>query len=262
VLNGNCARSSFELHNYKPNSTWCSERFEVHLMALTGDEHQRHCKHRRSSECSSRMSHQNERVFSAMTKQVRPALQPGWEEHCRPRMIAQVKNETYTTEGPISYWNAYVAVTQMAGQGTFSDPRLGIDVKHSQEMVTSQLPALRAYQHSRRPLHLQPEASMQPSLSADAPFLSGRARAATLAAPVPITTLGHCTRRRDTGVDGAYAARTATRPTAQHRFVRCGNTRRTSTTAAPPRSPMSCRVTTGFGASVSPLNNSETLWSI
>ncbi len=62
--------------------------------------------------------------------------------------LAQVKNETYTAEGPISYWNAYVAVTQMGGQGNFSDSRLGIDVKHSPDMVTSKLPALRAYQHS------------------------------------------------------------------------------------------------------------------
>jgi len=57
--------------------------------------------------------------------------------------LAQVKNETYTGEGPISYWNAYVAVTQMGGQGNFADPRLGIDIKHSADMVTSKLPALR-----------------------------------------------------------------------------------------------------------------------
>jgi len=62
--------------------------------------------------------------------------------------LADVKNETYTAEGPISYWNAYVAVTQMGGQGHFSDQRLGIDVKHSPDLVTSKLPALRAYQHS------------------------------------------------------------------------------------------------------------------
>jgi hypothetical protein len=45
--------------------------------------------------------------------------------------LAEVKNETYTAEGPISYWNAYVAVTQMHGRGNFSDPRLGIAVTHS-----------------------------------------------------------------------------------------------------------------------------------
>jgi mono/diheme cytochrome c family protein len=62
--------------------------------------------------------------------------------------LAKIENETYTAEGPISYWNAYVAVTQMGGQGNFSDKRLGIDVKHSPDLVTSKLPALRAYQHS------------------------------------------------------------------------------------------------------------------
>jgi len=62
--------------------------------------------------------------------------------------LANIKNETYTAEGPISYWNAYVAVTQMGGQGNFSDPALNIDVKHSPDLVTPKLPALRAYQHS------------------------------------------------------------------------------------------------------------------
>jgi len=62
--------------------------------------------------------------------------------------LTQVTNETYTAEGPISYWNAYVAVTQMGGKGNFSDQRLGIDVRHSPDLVTSKLPALRAYQHS------------------------------------------------------------------------------------------------------------------
>jgi len=36
----------------------------------------------------------------------------------------------------------------MGGQGNFADPRLGIDVKHSPDMVTLKLAALRAYQHS------------------------------------------------------------------------------------------------------------------
>jgi mono/diheme cytochrome c family protein len=62
--------------------------------------------------------------------------------------LSKIKNETYTAEGPISYWNAYVAVTQMGAQGNFSDAKLGIDKKHSPDLVTSKLPALRAYQHS------------------------------------------------------------------------------------------------------------------
>src|SRR6185436_11486686 len=34
-----------------------------------------------------------------------------------------VKRETYTGDGPVSYWNKYVAVTQMGGQGSFNDGR-------------------------------------------------------------------------------------------------------------------------------------------
>ena len=62
--------------------------------------------------------------------------------------LAQVQNETYTAEGPISYWNAYVAVTQMHGQGNFSDPRLGVNIVQEPDIVTPKLAALRAYQHS------------------------------------------------------------------------------------------------------------------
>jgi mono/diheme cytochrome c family protein len=62
--------------------------------------------------------------------------------------LAAVKNETYTAEGPISYWNAYVAVTQMHGLGSFTDARLGLDLKHSPDMVQPKLAALRVYQHS------------------------------------------------------------------------------------------------------------------
>ena len=62
--------------------------------------------------------------------------------------LAAVKNEVFTAEGPISYWNAYVAVTQMHGHGNFSDPRLGIDIRQEPDMVGPKLAALRAYQHS------------------------------------------------------------------------------------------------------------------
>lgn len=62
--------------------------------------------------------------------------------------LAQVVNETYTAEGPISYWNAYVAITQMHGQGNFSDPRIGVNIVQQPDVVTPKLAALRAYQHS------------------------------------------------------------------------------------------------------------------
>src|SRR6266516_319502 len=56
--------------------------------------------------------------------------------------------ETYSGEGPISYWNDYVAVTQMHGHGSFSDPGLGIDIQQFPDRVTPVLPVLRAYQMS------------------------------------------------------------------------------------------------------------------
>ncbi|HEX6939059.1 MAG TPA: c-type cytochrome [Longimicrobiales bacterium] len=62
--------------------------------------------------------------------------------------LRQVALETYTGEGPVSYWNAYVAVTQMHGQGSFADARLGIAIEREPDLVTPKLPALREYQFS------------------------------------------------------------------------------------------------------------------
>lgn len=68
---------------------------------------------------------------------------------------------TYTGWGDISYWNAFVANLEMHGKGNFSDPRLNDPVKYpiavenhfysvvnNPDLITSKLPALRAYQHS------------------------------------------------------------------------------------------------------------------
>jgi len=62
--------------------------------------------------------------------------------------LRNVALETYTGEGPVSYWNAYVAVTQMGAHGNFSDPRLGLDIVQTPDLVTPKLPALREYQFS------------------------------------------------------------------------------------------------------------------
>ena len=68
---------------------------------------------------------------------------------------------TYTGWGDITYWNAFVANLEMHGKGNFSDPRLNDPVKYpiavengfykvvnNPDLITSKLPALRAYQHS------------------------------------------------------------------------------------------------------------------
>lgn len=126
--------------------------------------------------------------------------------------LASVKNETYTAEGPISYWNAYVAVTQMGGKGTFNDARLNIEVKGgTPDMVTSKLSALRSYQHS---LATPPP----PAGSYDA-AAAGRGQAVFGKSCAGCHVGGNGTDNNDgklhqpseTGMDGAYAARTSTK---------------------------------------------------
>jgi hypothetical protein len=56
--------------------------------------------------------------------------------------------ETYTADGPISYWNNYVGVTQMGGQGSFEDPRIGLNIVQTPDLVTPKLQALLQYQLS------------------------------------------------------------------------------------------------------------------
>jgi mono/diheme cytochrome c family protein len=62
--------------------------------------------------------------------------------------LSGVNLETYTGEGGIPYWNAYVAVTQMHGHGNFVDPRTGDDVHYDPDIVTPKLPALQLYELS------------------------------------------------------------------------------------------------------------------
>jgi hypothetical protein len=58
--------------------------------------------------------------------------------------------ETSSADGPISYWNSYVGVGQMGGQGTFHDPRIGLFITQRPDLVTPKLPALLDYQLSLR----------------------------------------------------------------------------------------------------------------
>jgi cytochrome c5 len=123
--------------------------------------------------------------------------------------LADVKNETFTAEGPISYWNAYVAVTQMHGQGNFSDPRLSIDVRQSPDIVTPKLAALRSYQHSIA-------APRPPAGSFDAAAAErGRATFDKSCAGCHVggtntdNNTGVLHEPSETGMDAAYAMRTA-----------------------------------------------------
>ena len=61
-----------------------------------------------------------------------------------------IHSVTVTGDGTeLAYWNRYVAVTQMGGLGTMTEPRLNLSVTNgSEDLVTSKLPALQAYQLS------------------------------------------------------------------------------------------------------------------
>lgn len=124
--------------------------------------------------------------------------------------LAHVKNETYTADGPISYWNAYVAVTQMGGQGNFSDPRLGIEITHAPDLVTPKLAPLLVYQKSL----LAPEPA--PGSYDAAAANRGRTMFARNCMGCHMGVDGTDNNRgvlhdpAETGMDGAYAARTVT----------------------------------------------------
>ena len=75
--------------------------------------------------------------------------------------LAGVNLHTWTGFGSVPYWNAYVAVTEMHGSGTFIDQRLSDPVQYpvsarsgswntrgTPDLVTVRLPALHAYQLS------------------------------------------------------------------------------------------------------------------
>ena len=95
--------------------------------------------------------------------------------------------ETFTGDGPISYWNAYVAVTQMGGQGRFVDDRIGLHIIQHPDRVTRKLPALLAYQLSL-PAPPPPPGSFDPiAASRGETLFNGTARCATCHIPPTYT---------------------------------------------------------------------------
>jgi mono/diheme cytochrome c family protein len=126
--------------------------------------------------------------------------------------------ETVTADGPISYWNSYVGVGQMGGHGNFSDPRLGIDIRQSPDLVTPKLPALLDYQLSLRAP--EPAAGSFDRIAAQrgrrlfrneagcASCHSGSTFTDVLDGPDPRVPLLHAA--AEVGTDPVYATRSAT----------------------------------------------------
>ncbi len=78
-----------------------------------------------------------------------------------------IHSVTFTGDGTEpAYWNRYVAVVQMGGQGSFSDPRLNLSVTNgTEDLVSDKLPALQAYQLSL-PAPAAPAGSFDPGAAA------------------------------------------------------------------------------------------------
>lgn len=122
--------------------------------------------------------------------------------------LASVKNETYTAEGPISYWNAYVAVTQMHAHGNFADPRLGIDIRQSPDKVGPKLAALRSYQHSI-PAPQPPAGSFDTGAAERGRSLFAQSCVSChVGGSGTDNNVGVLHAASETGMDGGYAART------------------------------------------------------
>jgi cytochrome c553 len=125
--------------------------------------------------------------------------------------LAGVRLATYTGDGDITYWNNYVAVTQMGGHGAFKEPRLGIAVEaKGEDLVKPKLPALRAYQHS-----LAKPAAAAGSFDAGAArrgraVFAGAGKCVTCHAGTSFTD-EKLHAPAETGMDPSYAARSATK---------------------------------------------------
>ena len=127
--------------------------------------------------------------------------------------------ETFNGDGPISYWNSYVAVTQMGGHGSFSDPRIGVSVTQTPDMVTPKLPALLQYQLSLRTPAAPSGSFNRAAARRGAALFAGAAGCATchkpplftdvVSGPDPSVPLLHDPSAIPT--DPGYAARSATK---------------------------------------------------
>lgn len=127
--------------------------------------------------------------------------------------LRNVAKEIYTGDGPVSYWNAYVAITQMHGHGVFSDPRVGVKVNVTPDLVTPNLPALREYQFS-----INAPAAVAGTFDSDAAhrgrtLFMGAARCATchVAGNLSDVNSGVLHAPADVGQSAAYADRSATK---------------------------------------------------
>jgi mono/diheme cytochrome c family protein len=127
--------------------------------------------------------------------------------------LRHVKMETYTGDDVVSYWNAYVAITQMHGHGHFVDARIGVDVNNPPDLVSSKLEPLRAYQLSlETPAPVEGEFDAGAALRGQEVF-NGLAGCASCHLGGALTDVGanRLHAAADVGQDPAYALRSVTK---------------------------------------------------
>jgi hypothetical protein len=133
--------------------------------------------------------------------------------------LRNVAFETFTGDGPISYWNSYVGVGQMGGHGSFEDSRIGLTITQTPDMVTPKLKALLEYQLSLR-TPAPPSGSFDVAAARrGAQLFSGEARCATCHRGSAFTDVGNGSNRNEpflhdpavVGTDPMYAMRSATK---------------------------------------------------
>jgi CxxC motif-containing protein (DUF1111 family) len=127
--------------------------------------------------------------------------------------------ETFTGDGTISYWNSYVGVSQMGGHGSFSDPRIGLNITQTPDMVTPKLPALLEYQLKLRAPEPPRGSFNRAAAQRGERLFSDAARCATchtpptftdvLSGPDPTVPFLHAP--SEIGAVSDYASRTATK---------------------------------------------------
>jgi len=126
--------------------------------------------------------------------------------------------ETYTADGPVSYWNSYVGVSQMGGHGNFSDPRIGVLIQQTPDLVTPKLAALLDYQLSLRAPKPAPGSINEAAAARGKKIFRNEGRCSTchqgstftdvLSGPVREVPVLHDA--AEVGVEPIYAARSAT----------------------------------------------------
>jgi hypothetical protein len=126
--------------------------------------------------------------------------------------------ETFTADGPISYWNSYVGVGQMGGHGSFSDPRIGIAIAQTPDLVTPKLPALLDYQLSLHTPKAPTGSFDRAAANRGKRLFHDQAGCVTCHQPPHFTDVLSAPRRKvpvlhdpaEVGTEPFYAARTAT----------------------------------------------------